>query len=900
MKLTRDIQTTVLDQFEVKVWNNRPLHEDYKRLQSFITSELGQSFNELLSKPWTYTSNNKQLILWELTHPAKIVPLEKIKQDTSQKATLKIINDNLNKVAKLIEELISSSEKEERDWGEQLQLCFGDFREATSPIKIYIKDTSPIFVNWGLAPKPIQEVITPPPVIKKEPKPVPNSQKKNLTKKDEKPKPIQKVSPKQPKITNTPKDDAKQQEQKIEKKVNPQKVEKIKNDNKPKDTSSDPKFDQKTQNPDVTPKTPQNNETTKPLTSKNKFLTFFKNFKQWWILLLLLVLIAIIWKMCSNTKPVLPPEPSIIPPIDTAVIAPDEDSAIVIISNRLNVILIGDNQNVDEFAKAFKSEYPSNQYTIVYYDTAASRIQIQLPPEERVKLKEALPQKLSQFRMLIWYESLLENNAEPSDPGFSDNNMAWYFEPILARGGWNKTYGNRNIMIAVIDNGFDINHPELKGKVMKTWNIIERTTDVFTFKQSKHGSHVAGTAMGKRDNGSGISGIAPDCSLMAIQVADRNGNMPSTAVIDGVIYAIKNGANVINLSLGMKMTPTMKNYPESVQRDMIRTAFKAEETVWNGIHEYAEEEGVVIIWAAGNDDILVGVDPKQRSPIGIKVSAVDRDLKKAEFSNYGTYSTISAPGVDIYSSIPNNGYEFFQGTSMAAPMVAGAVGLLKSDYPELKPNEIRNILVNTALPLNDDIGPLLQLDEALRRSKDPATRQPPINPNPSEPNDPNNPDPPENCDSIQQKIDSLLLEIDRLKGKCPDLTGDTDTMKMPKIIKDLDFSIGRWRSTTTIVNDKKIQEEVVLYFDFYPNQVGKLTLVEKNSLQCSAPLELSANQNKFDVNQENRAYCKGDKNRYYYPYTFSCQADANGYAECMAQNKQFPANKFKFRLIKIQ
>jgi subtilisin family serine protease len=124
--------------------------------------------------------------------------------------------------------------------------------------------------------------------------------------------------------------------------------------------------------------------------------------------------------------------------------------------------------------------------------------------------------------------------------------------------------------------------------------------------------------------------------------------------------------------------------------------------------------------AAGNDNMLAGIDAIQRPELFITVSAVNKNnqnFTKANFSNYGTFSTISAPGVGIYSTIGSNDYQIMDGTSMAAPIVTGAVALMKSVNNSLTTKQIICILQSTGLTTQGSIGKLIQLDKALQKVK---------------------------------------------------------------------------------------------------------------------------------------------------------------------------------------
>lgn len=132
------------------------------------------------------------------------------------------------------------------------------------------------------------------------------------------------------------------------------------------------------------------------------------------------------------------------------------------------------------------------------------------------------------------------------------------------------------------------------------------------------------------------------------------------------------------------------------------------------------------MWAAGNNSIFTPMDPSKRGESTIRVAAVDRNLKPASFTNFGNIpekgiheTTVSAPGVDILGAMPYGSYDIGPGTSFAAPLVAGAVGLMKSINKNLTNSQIVDILRSTGKPIGKDsrIGPLLQIENALQETR---------------------------------------------------------------------------------------------------------------------------------------------------------------------------------------
>lgn len=414
---------------------------------------------------------------------------------------------------------------------------------------------------------------------------------------------------------------------------------------------------------------------------------------------------------------ILPPYQGVLPPNDGSdEIVPGNPD---IIANKLNILMENEDKSILDLAKDFKAKYTEDAYKIVYYDDVVKRMQIEIPKEKRQQLKEEIPEAFApEYELFVFDEALFEGSSIPSDPGFSDPTKTWYLKTIKAFEGWEITTGDPNITVAIVDNGFNVKHPELAGKVLQPYNVWLHSDKVFP-QEIDHGTHVAGIAIGLADNGEGLCGIAPKCGFMPVQVADDKGRMTITSVLDGIIYALYQGADVINVSLGAQFSD-IGQIPESEQQDLINNYFKEEERLWREIMRIAANHNSTIVIAAGNDNILAGIDAIQRPELFITVSATDKynhSLDKTSFSNYGQYTTISAPGCDIYSSIGRKDYKALSGTSMAAPIVAGTVALMKSLDKGITSKRIIKILRATGLQTRGGIAPLIQLDKALNMVK---------------------------------------------------------------------------------------------------------------------------------------------------------------------------------------
>ena len=395
----------------------------------------------------------------------------------------------------------------------------------------------------------------------------------------------------------------------------------------------------------------------------------------------------------------LPVQPGQIVPVDTSKIIADSVGRRRIVSNLVNVAIKNTTNSIAVFAKDLKESYPSDDYKIVYIDSVVDRLQVQLPEEVRLNFKTEVKSKLNQYKLLVWDEVLFDKVKTYSDPLLTDKNASWYLKAVNINKAWDQSTGDKNIVIAVIDNGFDLSHPELKGKAVKPYNVINKSVDV-SAGTINHGTHVSSTIVANGNNGQGLVGICPDCSFMPIKVQDENGMMSSSYVIDAILYAIKNKANVINLSLGMQIQMELK-IPLPEQMAYINSGAKDEEEFWADLFKYADENSVTCVIAAGNSDMMTGFDPFQRAPGTIKVGAIDKNLTKATFSNFGDKTTLYAPGTRIYGAKPGNGYEVLDGTSMAAPIVSGFIGLIKSKNKNITNTEILKILNANSISRNN-------------------------------------------------------------------------------------------------------------------------------------------------------------------------------------------------------
>ena len=599
--------------------------------------------------------------------------------------------------------------------------------------------------------------------------------------------------------------------------------------------------------------------------------------KKWWLWLLLLLAILLLlglslflFRACTKAPLIQP----VTPPLGDDDIVLSEDSMRYVVKNRLLLLLTEQDADLDAFAADFRKKYPdADKYVLSNPNTVINRITLNLPEEERQSITETLPEEFASYGLIVIPETMYSGGSVPNDPAMKDADKRWYFDEVSAFDAWDVTQGDSEVIVAIIDDGFDLNHPELKGKVYKPYNAVTQN-DKVTPSRSGHGTHVAATAIGNANNGVGTSGIAPGCKFMPIQVGDAKGLMTTSAIMDAVAYALENGADVVNMSLGMSFGPYVQFAPLYMQKNFRANMFLDEQRVWDHLFNIAKQRNVTFVLAGGNENILIGLDPMARNENTIRVSATQPDRYKASFSNYGDMSTVSAPGVEIYNAIPGNNYTFMDGTSMASPIVTGGVALLKSQDRSLNVNQIAKILRETGNPSGSDVGPIVNFARALKAEQNGGFDG--------------------ECEEINRRYHELLEELEKLRREYPECIQTPDTLTLPKDFTAEDL-IGRWKSTTSLYN--QADEEVVIYFTFNGTPTGRLDIVEPSGATFSAPLSVSISNDIVNIDQQTEA--KGPGGAAYNPYKFVIKPDRNRRAEGKGQNKVDRTNVLDFRLVRI-
>lgn len=232
------------------------------------------------------------------------------------------------------------------------------------------------------------------------------------------------------------------------------------------------------------------------------------------------------------------------------------------------------------------------------------------------------------------------------------------------------------VVVAVIDTGVDATHPDLEGKVLDGWDSMNKDGKG-TRDPNGHGTHIAGIIAATPDNGIGVAGIAPGVKILPVRVLDSSGNGDDGELAIGIIWAVDNGADVLNISIG-----------GAVPSELLE-----------GSLDYALSRNVVVVVAAGNGALNGNVPSYPGAyPQVLTVGAVDSSNKIAAYSSTGDYLDIVAPGSWIRSTWPQNSYQWSSGTSMATPFVAASAAILIASTGE-RGSQISSKLEMSAIDL---------------------------------------------------------------------------------------------------------------------------------------------------------------------------------------------------------
>ncbi len=295
----------------------------------------------------------------------------------------------------------------------------------------------------------------------------------------------------------------------------------------------------------------------------------------------------------------------------------------------------------------------------------------------------------------------------PEVPDLGGNN--WGLDTIKAPEVWSQGYTGKGITVAVLDSGVDVTHPDLDNNIWHNsdeisgngidddkngyvddvigWDFVNNDNVPLDTSLIGHGTHIAGV-IAAENNGFGVTGVAYDAKIMPIRIASNFQDL-DTLLAKAINYAVANGANVLNMSLG--------NYPGDPPLPLTEVALAG-----------AREAGVVAVMASGNERTshLASrpIEPASYAAkdLGIAVGAVNTQDILGNFSSPAgivPLDYVVAPGVGVYSTTPNNTYNTLDGTSMSTAYVSGVAALLLGANPSLAPSEVESVITRTANPV---------------------------------------------------------------------------------------------------------------------------------------------------------------------------------------------------------
>lgn len=287
----------------------------------------------------------------------------------------------------------------------------------------------------------------------------------------------------------------------------------------------------------------------------------------------------------------------------------------------------------------------------------------------------------------------------PNDPYFPTQ---WALPKIRAPLAWDVSSGDPSVVVAILDTGVDLNHPDLAANLWQNfgeiagngvdddgngyvddrrgWDVIRRDGD--PMDDHGHGTHVAGIVGAVGNNGVGVAGILWRCRLMPIKVLNSAGSGTYEGVAEGVYYAARNGVRVINMSFAGS------DYSQLLQ---------------DAINDVARRYDVMFVAAAGNcgsggtgcGSVNPIMYPAAMANV-VSVAATDSADQRGVFSEFNAFVDLAAPGVSIYSTTLGRSYGYKSGTSMASPHVAGLAGLIRALRPDWDREQVEAHMKATA------------------------------------------------------------------------------------------------------------------------------------------------------------------------------------------------------------
>ncbi len=289
----------------------------------------------------------------------------------------------------------------------------------------------------------------------------------------------------------------------------------------------------------------------------------------------------------------------------------------------------------------------------------------------------------------LYVPLVMRNFAQTTYPNDARYGEQWALEKIGAPYAWTVSRG-ANVLVAVLDSGADLDHPDLAGKLRTDIDYDFVNDDEVAMDDANHGTHVAGILAAATDNTIGVAGLGWETTIVPYKVLDDTGNGSLSDIVEAIDRAVADGAKVINMSLGS--SPGMEpcsHYP----------------SLYNAL-ENAYDHGVLVVVAAGNDATDAATVIPANCPYVLTVSATDANDDLADFSNYGSVIDVSAPGTSILSTLWVSGgtyhtYGWMSGTSMATPYVSALAALVYARHPGYTPDQVASAILDRAVDLGN-------------------------------------------------------------------------------------------------------------------------------------------------------------------------------------------------------
>lgn len=268
-------------------------------------------------------------------------------------------------------------------------------------------------------------------------------------------------------------------------------------------------------------------------------------------------------------------------------------------------------------------------------------------------------------------DRLISIDQTVNDPSFSNQ---WHLSKINAPTAWDSATGS-NVIVAVLDTGVNIDHPDLQGQLLTGWNAVDQGTDYSDIQG--HGTLVSGTIAATTNNSTGVASVAWGVKILPIRVSNAtNGYAYFSDIARGLTWAADQGARVANIS-----------YDATASSAITSAA------------QYMVGKGGLVVTSAGNSGTDLGYSDNIHM---ISVSATDSNDNITSWSSFGNYIDVTAPGASILTTNSGGSYSYVSGTSFSSPITAGVVALIMSANNALTPAEVETVLKQSAKDVNNN------------------------------------------------------------------------------------------------------------------------------------------------------------------------------------------------------